>query len=472
MPPMHLRTLKLIAAVAATLWVSGCATFSADGGIDSVSALTQARTGQAVRVDKSSADHDAIEAKVSLLFAAPLSADTAVQIALMNNKGLQAAFAELGAAEADLVQAGRLRNPGFSFSRLRNGDDVEIERSIVFDLVGLLTMPLRSDIEGRRFEQAKLQAASDAVRLAAETRRAYFHALASQQTVQFMQQVKTSAEAGAQLAQRMAKVGNFSKLDYAREQVFYADANTQLARAMHAATAAREQLARLLGLWDSKTAFTLPNRLPDLPGMPKDGADFESQAMRQRLDVQIAKSNIEATAQALGLTQATRFINVLDAGYVNKSETGKPRANGYEVRLEIPLFDWNSRTRKAESQYMASVHRTADIATRARAEVREAYSAYRTTYDIAKHYRDEVVPLRKQIADEVLLRYNGMLTGVFELLAEARAQANSVNAAIESQRDFWLAETDLQNAINGSGGLNAATGVRTRSAADDAAGGH
>jgi outer membrane protein TolC len=167
----------------------------------------------------------------------------------------------------------------------------------------------------------------------------------------------------------------------------------------------------------------------------------------------MAKHDAQATASALGLSKSTRFINVLEAGYANKSQTGQPRQNGYEIALELPLFDWGSaRTAKAEALYMQSVHRTADVAVRARSEVREAYSAYRTSYDVAKHYRDEVVPLRKKISDEVLLRYNGMLTGVFELLADAREQVGSVNASIEAQRDFWLAETDLQAAINGSGG--------------------
>ncbi|MFD2274069.1 TolC family protein [Undibacterium arcticum] len=133
--------------------------------------------------------------------------------------------------------------------------------------------------------------------------------------------------------------------------------------------------------------------------------------------------------------------------------------------LRSPLFDWGgARTRKAESLYMAAVNRTADTAIRARSEVREAYSAYRTAYDISRHYRDEIVPLRKKISDEIGLRYNGMLTGVFELLADAREQANSVNAAIEAQRDYWVADTALQFAINGGG----TTDMRNNSMASDA----
>jgi outer membrane protein TolC len=446
--PHRARTMA-VALTALTL--AGCATFSKDGGFGTVSTLTKERTGQAVQ--KTAGADAAVPSQVKQLLSQPLTADAAVHIALLNNKGLQSSFADLGIAEADLVQAGRLRNPGFSFGRLRGGDALEIDRSVMFDLAGLLAIPWRSGIEQRRFEQAKLAAAAQAVQLAADTRRAYFNAIAAMQTAQYMEQVRDSAEASAELARRLARVGNWSKLDEAREQAFYADATAQLARARHNAVAAREQLTRLLGLWGGEAGYKLPERLPDLPKAPNELGDAEQKAMEQRLDVLMAKRNAEATANALGLTTTTRFVNVLEAGYQNKSQTGLPRQNGYEISLELPLFDWGSaRTAKAEALYMQAVNRTADTAVRARSEVREAYSAYRTSYDVAKHYRDEVIPLRKKISDEVLLRYNGMLASVFELLADARDQVNSVNAAIEAQRDFWIAETDLQAAINGSGG--------------------
>jgi outer membrane protein TolC len=442
-----------IAIGLAALVMTGCASFSPDGGLDAVSTITSERTGQPVRFQKADSNAHAATDTVRDLLAKPLTPDSAVRLALLNNQGLRTAFAELGVAEADLVQAGRMRNPGFSFGRLRGGSDVEIERSIMFDLVGLLTIPIRHGIEQRRFEQAKLQAAAQAVQLAADTRRAYFNAVAAQQTAQFMEQAQSAADAGAELAQRMAKLGNLSKLDQARQQAFYSDATAQVARARHNAVAAREQLTRLLGLWGTDTAFKLPDRLPDLPKAPVDTANVEQQAMSQRLDIQMARQDVAVTAGALGLSKKTGVINVFDAGLMNKSETGSARANGYEIELSLPIFDWGgARTAKAEALYMQSVHRTADIATRARSQVREAYSAYRTTYDLATHYRDDVVPLRKKISDEVLLRYNGMLAGVFELLADAREQIGGVNASIEAQRDFWIAETDLHAAINGTGG--------------------
>lgn len=467
--------LRPLGIALASLALAGCATFSKDGGLDEVSALTSERTGYTVQRQTPADDANAVRPAIAELLAQPLTPDAAVRIALANNQGLQAAFAELGVAEASLVQAGRLRNPGFSFGRLRGGEDVEIDRSIMFDFVGLLTLPLRSNIERRRFEQAKLQAAGQAVQLAADTRIAYFNAVAARQSADYAGQVASAAQAGAELAQRMNRVGNWSRLDQAREQAFHADAVAQLARARHQATAARERLSRLLGVWGADAGYQLPDRLPDLPKAPDEAAGIESQAMAQRLDVQMARRNAEATASALGLSRATGFINVFDAGYVNRSETGKPRVNGYEIALELPLFDWGgARIARAEATYMQSVHRTADIAIRARSEVREAYSAYRTSYDVARHYRDELVPLRKRISDEVLLRYNGMLASVFELLADARAQVGSVNAAIEAQRDFWVAETSLQAVINGAGAGSAADlrGVAAAASAAPAAAGH
>jgi outer membrane protein TolC len=316
----------------------------------------------------------------------------------------------------------------------------------------LLTLPMRSKIEKRSFEIAKLRAASEAVRLAAETRRAWFNAVAAQQTAQYADQARSSAEASAELAKRMAQLGNFSKLDQMREQALWGDASAQLARARHKATAAREQLSRLMGVWGARTGFVLPDRLPDLPATPNAVERIEAQAMQQRLDVQMARRDTEMTAGALGLSKATGFVNVLQAGYANKSTTRAAREDGYAIALELPIFDWgSSRIAKAEAIYMQSLERAADTAIRARSEAREAYSAYRTTFDIARHYQDEVVPLRKAISEEMLLRYNGMLISVFELMADARDQINIVNAAIEAQRDFWLADTDLQAAINGSG---------------------
>ncbi|MEO8154450.1 MAG: TolC family protein [Rhizobacter sp.] len=444
--------------------LAGCASFSADGGFDTVSSVVKERTGQRATWQRSAADSNGVQARVAELLKQALSADSAVELALMNNRGLQASFSELGIAESDLVRAGRLANPSFSFVHLSGGGITEIDRSVMFNVLGLLTMPLARQVEQRRFEQAQYQAAFDAVGIATQTRRAFYGAVAAQDLLRYFQQVKEAADASNDLARRMLEAGNFSKLAQMRQQSFYADATSQLARAQHRALVERERLIRLLGLSDDQLAFKLPERLPDLPASPAEPKDAEQTAMDKRIDVLMAKRSAEATAKQLGLTQATRFVNALNGGYANKSQTGDARQNGYAIELELPLFDFGSaRSARAEATYMQAVHRAAEVALNAQSEVREFHSSYRTAYDLAKHYRDEVVPLKKRISDENLLRYNGMLLSVFELLADSRDQVMSVTAYIEALRDFWIADTDLQSALTGR---SPASSAMSTSAAD------
>jgi outer membrane protein TolC len=286
------------------------------------------------------------------------------------------------------------------------------------------------------------------LRLAHDTRRAYFQAVAAEESARYMAQVRESAEAGAELAARMANAGNFPKLTRMREQAYYAEVTVNLARTRQVAIAQREKLTRLMGLAGDALRYQLPERLPDIPSSLPDRSGIEEIALRDRLDVQAAKRETERIASSLGLTKATRFINVLEVGRARKKDGDQPFHYGYEISLELPLFDWGgARVAKAEALYMQSVENVAEVAVNARSEAREAYAAYRTAYDTAKHYRDEIVPLRKLISEETLLRYNGMLIGVFELLVDAREQVAGVNEYIQALRDFWIASGDLQTAL-------------------------
>jgi outer membrane protein TolC len=465
------RPLRLLALLLGTAVLAGCASFSPDGGFGAVEQSTKERIGKDVRWARTNGDLDTIAQRVTELLVKPLTVDDAVQLALLNNRGLQADFQDLGITEAEVVQAGRLPNPGFSFGRMSRGDEREIERGLHFNLARLIAMPLIGQMEARRFEQTKGRVAMSVLALAADTRKAYFTALAAEETVRYMRQVKQAADASAELARRMEQVGNFNKLQRAREQAFYANAALRLAQAEQVQRSTRERLVRLLGLWGPQTQFSLPERLPDLPPSPLELPDIEQVALAQRLDVQGAKLAAEQTARNLGLTRTTRFVNVLELGVLRNSSNEAPTQRGWEIGLELPLFDWGgARVARAEAVYMQTLHRAAETAINARSEVREAYTGYRSAYDIARHHRDEIVPLNQRIAEENVLRYNGMLIGVFELLADARTQIASVNASIEALRDFWIAQADLDMALIGKPSLAAAAGPAM--AAEAAGAGH
>lgn len=454
------------------LVLAGCASTGPDRGFAEVSQAVASRTGAETKWIRSEDDANAVRKRVNSLLAAPLGANEAVELALVNNPGLQASYAEIGIAAGDVLSA-VLPNPHLSYMRARHGGEYETETVLSFNILALVTVPLALQAQKQRFEQAKLRAAEEALRVAAETRKAYFRALAARQMAAYMREVKLAAEASADLARRMAAVGNLSKLDRMREQAFYAEATAQLARAEQQAVAERERLTRLLGLWGEQTQFQLPERMPELPAAPRELPSAEQLAMESRLDLQSARREAQALARSLGLARVTRFTDEFELGLVRIKE-GDEVKRGYEIGVPIPLFDWGGgRVARAEALYMQAAHRIAETAINARSEVREAYFGYRTAYDVAKHYRDEVVPVRKQISEEMMLRYNAMLSSVFELLTDAREQVAAVSAFIDALSRYWLADAELQHALTGGRASGLSNGPGSAMPASGApAGGH
>lgn len=476
-----IRPATALSALAAASVLAGCASLSPDGGSADVQALVGANPLMAGATAQRTPDA-ASRQRVGQLLAQPLDAEAAVRVALLESPRMQDAFAALQLSDADRVQAASLPNPVFAFGRLTEGSEREIDRLLRFNVVGLLTLPWQARWAGQRHEAAKLQAAQSVLLLAADTRRAWVRAVAAQQGVVYLRDAKEAAEAGAELAQRMAQAGNWSALQRTREQLLLADAAAQLARAEQAAVASREQLTRLLGLGADRATYTLPERLPPLPAAVPELGDVQALALRERLDVRSAQAQNAAVADSLGLTQATRMVDALTLGvarnttFDNGAERARRTQRGFELELPIPLFDWGqARSARAEALYLQSAARVRDVGVRAASEAREAWQGWNTAHAIARRYRDEVLPLRRKVNEEMLLRYNGMLASVWELLGETRASMLAVNAGIEAQRDFWLADVELQLALTGSspGGMAALqAAAATDAPGTPAAGGH
>src|SRR5229473_1395662 len=446
--PSHV-TVLLSAAL-----LSGCATFSPDGGMTVVADVA----GETIKKDVVSirTEDDAERAKgiVQGLLRRNLTVDTAVQIALLNNRGLQAAYNELALAEAEVIQDSLPPNPTFSISRIAGDGAIEIERQVVGDILALATLPFRSEIARQRFQKAQLRAAEETLRLAADVRRAYYRAVAANELVGLLTDAKSTAEATAQLAEKLGQTGALNKLDQAREQVFYAETTADLATLRQDATSSRERLIRLLGLWDGDIGIHLPGKLPPLPGRPLSLPGIEVDAVGHRIDLQISRIELAALAKSLNVTEATRFVTLLDVAGVDR-KTRDPngisfRERGFDVQFQIPVFDGGEvRVRQAAETYNEAFNRLTEKAVNVRSEARDAFRVYRSTYDIAGHYQREVLPLRKIISDEMQLRFSSMQVDVFALLTEARQRIAGLRAAIEAKRDFWLAQSELQTAVNG-----------------------
>ncbi len=267
------------------LLLSGCASFSPDGGMADVADISSETIHKEVVAIRTTDDAQWANDAVRRLLSRPLSMDSAVQIALLNNRGLQAAYNELALAETDLVQEGLPPNPTFSISRVTGDGAIEIERQVVGNILALATLQFRTDIARERFRKAQLRAAEETLRLVAEVRRAYYRAVAANELVGLLTDAKSTAESTAQLALKLGQTGAMNKLDQARDQVFYAETTAELASLRQEATSSRERLTRLLGLWDGGINFRLPNRLPTLPGRPLQQPFIEVDAVTHRIDL-------------------------------------------------------------------------------------------------------------------------------------------------------------------------------------------
>ena len=420
-----------------------------------VATIAQQELKKDVAAIRSPEEAEAAAVTVRRLLNRTLTADAAVQIALLNNRGLQAAYDELAIADAERVGQSLPPNPTFSWRRIQAGPALESEMQLVTNIIALATLPARSEFAAERFHQSQLRAAEETLRVAHEARRAYYRAVAARELVPFLTESQSAAETATQLAARLGETGAMNKLDQAREQVFYADLTAQVATARQREASEREALIRAMGL--SNLDFKLPNALPAVPRRVQTWAGIEVDAVGRRVDLQIARIELDLLAKSYGLAQATRFINILDGGYADKLEKRPDERflmRGFDIRLQIPIFDFGEvRVRQAEATYMQAVNRLLALAVNARSEARDAYRVYRSTYEIAGHYQREVLPLRKIISDETLLRYNAMLIDVFSLLAEARQRIAATITTIEAKRDFWLATVDLKAAVAGGGRL-------------------
>jgi outer membrane protein TolC len=391
--------------------------------------------------------------QVAALLAHALSDEDAVQIALLNNRSLQASFEQLGISEADLVQSGRLPDPRFTLRHAGADGQYDIEETLTFNVLSLLTAPYAHEIEKRRFAQAQSDSVAAVAQLANDTRQAFYAAIAARESVHYLEQVKTAAETGAELARRMLAAGNWSLLDQAQEQSFYTDATQRLTRAKLLENSTREKLLRLMGLAGEQSSLRLAQALPELPPTIDDVSAMDEIALQNRIDLRLMRLQVDELARRLGLAKSTRFINVLDAGptRVLQGERSQSYERGYEVSLEVPLFDSGGpRVKRAQAQYAQAVDRFAQAAIDARSQIRRANAVFRAAFDIAKQQRDEVLPSRKLIAEQNLLRYNASLMSVFDLLAGARAQIASVDDYIQNLRDFWMAKSELDASLVGN----------------------
>jgi cobalt-zinc-cadmium efflux system outer membrane protein len=443
-------TVLLVVAGVGTL--SGCAATNHDGFID-VRRTVAERTGRIVEWDGQTSDDQAAHKSVHGLLAQDLTADQAVQVALLNNHNLQATFEDLGIAQADLVQAGLLKNPVFNLGvrfPTTPPSQTYLDISVAEDFINVFFIPARRKLAQSQLNKAKAQVTDQVFALAFETKSAFYSYQAAEQLLELRQNIDRTAAASATAAKRLHDAGNSTDLEFLNSQTQAARATADLADAEANAAQARERLNDLMGLWGEDTVWSTGDRLPDLPSTEVQSHGLESLAIRQRADLAAAREEIEVQAQTLGFTAETRLLTEANIGAEGERETDGQWRIGPSLSVPLPLFDQGQGAiPRAQAVLRQSEQRYWALAVDIRSQVRAACERMLSARRKAEYLHDHVLPLEVQVVQQTHLQYNGMFVGVFALLEARREQIDAAREYIEALRDYWAARADLERAVGG-----------------------
>lgn len=453
-----MRRLSCLAAVLAMV-LAGCRGAQPGDGFESVSSDVAARTGGAeVRWNRDAEAAAAIELRLDELLGQPLSVESAVQIALLNNRALQATIEELGVARADLIEAGLLENPvlGVSARFPDTSGSTNLEFTITQSFLELFVVGARKNLAAAQFEHARLRVTNSALELAWKTESAYYTAQASQQLLALKQTIAEAARLKRDLAIKQREAGNISELDSARQEATAGESHLAVTIAEAEFESRREQLNRLLGLAGPRTLWTLAADSPTFGDNDPDAQSLEHQALRDRIELAIARQELSVVNRALELARKG-FVTDLDLGISAEREPEGFWVTGPVLQIELPIFDHRGvRIERIESQQRQARHMLAALETNAMSEVREACSQLSAARAKVVYLCDEVLPLRQRILKLSQEQYNAMLLGVYELLASRGDEVDAQALLIEATRDYLIARTALNKVVGGTLGTQPA----------------
>ncbi len=452
-PAMMNKQYRLWYGSTIVLTIASCAHVDKVDSFRAVEQATDARLGLHVHWRAGSAEGRSVTEAIRLSLSHELTADSGTQIALLNNRSLQAEYERIGIALADVVQAGLLRNPVFAASAripdvTPSGTNVGLD--VVGDFLYVLMLPAQKRIAREQFERVQLAVTQVVLDLAANTRVAFLHHQADLQCMKVLLDIADVADAAATFARELHTAGNLSDLELAKHEVEAENVQLELAAAEAGSSASREHLTRLMGLWGSETDYRIADSLAEIPEAESRLDNMESLAVAQRLDLQAMHWELRKRGHELDLIETWRWLGSLEVGVSAEREADRQWKTGPSLSLELPVFDQHQADiARVDSERRQVEHEFYALAVQIRSEVREARFRLLAARSMAQRFRDGVLPLRRKIVEKTQEEYNFMLTGAFDLRDAKSAELRAVLDSIEAIRDYWIARTELERAIGG-----------------------
>lgn len=452
-----MRTSRFVLLMFVAGGASGCAAIRAETVFSDVEQLVGARSPGEIRWYGGTEAARQVEERIASLLANELTPETAVQIALLNNRALQVTFEGLGIAQAEVVQAGLLPNPIVHLGlRLPvNAAGTSAELSVAQDFIRALQIPLRKRIATAELEAIKREVAQAVLDLSADVKVAFYSVQGAEQMLEVRRSVTESTEYSAEFARRQREAGNITELDLQNDIALFEQARLDLARAEEDVLARREELNALLGLWGTDTRWTVAARLPDAPAAELPLKGLESLAISQRLDLAAARQEIERQAQAVGLA---RFEAIIPVGEIGADAEREPEGEwtlGPAITFPLPIFDLGqAASARARAQLRQAQGRYWALAVQIRTAVRRSHTKVEAARRRSNHYKKVMLPVRGRVVHQTQLQYNAMQVGPFQLLQAKRDEIEAGQGYVESLTDYWVARAELERAVGGQLGMS------------------
>ena len=474
---------------AALFTLTGCAGVSKRAAFNEVQQEVDERIGFPIHWNMETDSTDEVAQTIKELLDKPLVVDAAVQIALLNNRRLQATYEDLGIAYAAVVEAGTPSNPAFhgggTFGLPQDPGAAHAAHDhyvyeIEMDFLSLLFGSMRKTAAKSDFETAQLRVTAAVMDLAGQTRRTFYRFQSEQQMLEMYQQIVAATEAGYKFASELYEVGNIPELDLLLQHTLYEQSKLALTAAEATLAENREQLNRLMGVWGQDTAWTVEARLPEIPEEPPQFDNIEKIAIENSIDLAIAQGEIVSTGKQLGVTKAMSLVPRLDIVGELEQEAGVWSA-GPAFGFEIPLFDRKQGQRAAAAaelrQQQEEYHA---LAVEIRSAVRAARRRLLAAQQTALSYQNKILPLQERILDQVQLQYNAMQVGTPRLLLAKQQQIDAGRSYIQELYNYHVARTEFDQILNGrlvseaqvDTALSQGNGTGKHLESADAAGGH
>jgi len=419
-----------------------------------VEKAVKARTGLELRWQESAAAREEVRQQVRALLQKPLTVNRAVQIAVLNNRELLATLEDVGVSAADLREAGMGKNPSIDLSVRfpdRPPSGANWEEAAAFDLLDLLMIPLRKRVAAEQLETTQLRVTDEVLKLVGEVKTVVYETLADGALSAQRQKIVELERTALDLAQRQHEAGNITDLALNQQQAAYNAARLELATAETELREHRETLNRLLSLWGAETNWKIGAELPEIPEKDVPLRGLESLAVAQRFDLAVAQRELASTVRALGLTKAYRYVGALEFGVDTERDSDRTNMTGPTLRLELPLFNQGqARVAKGEAELRRAERKLEALAIGLRAEVRTLHDKLSASREAALFYRDEILPNRRAITAGMLLQYNGMLVGNYDLFAVRAEEFEAEIKSVEARREYWTTRAALERAVGGN----------------------